>query len=67
MTLREVVYLIEAILETGSKLNLRNKNIADKHSVGGIAGNRTTPLVISICAAAGLVMPLRETGKRIQM
>jgi thymidine phosphorylase len=33
------------------------KYIADKHCIGGIAGNRTTPLVVSICASLGLTMP----------
>jgi thymidine phosphorylase len=31
--------------------------LVDKHSIGGIAGNRTTPIVVSICASAGLVIP----------
>lgn len=57
MNLKEIVYLIEAILGTGSQLKLKSKYIGDKHSVGGIAGNRTTPIVVSICASAGIVMP----------
>jgi len=57
MTIKEIAHLIEAILETGSKLNLKNKYLVDKHSIGGIAGNRTTPIVVSICASAGLMIP----------
>jgi len=57
MTFEETIHLIESILETGNKLKLKGKNIVDKHSIGGIAGNRTTPIVVSICAAAGLIMP----------
>lgn len=59
MNMKETVYLINAILSSGKtlKLNLKNKLVADKHSIGGIPGNRTTPIVVSICAAAGLVMP----------
>ena len=57
MTLKEIVYLIEAILETGDKLNLKSKYLVDKHSIGGIAGNRTTPIIVSICASVGLVIP----------
>jgi AMP phosphorylase len=57
MSLKETVYLIKAILGSGSRLDLKYKLIADKHSIGGIAGNRTTPIVVSICAAAGLIMP----------
>jgi thymidine phosphorylase len=31
--------------------------VADKHSVGGLPGNRTTPIVVSIVAAAGVCIP----------
>lgn len=57
MNFKETVYLIKAILKSGAKLNLKNRFLADKHCIGGIAGNRTTPLVVSICAAGGLVIP----------
>ena len=57
MTMQEIAWLIESIVETGQKLNLKKKIIADKHSIGGVAGNRTTPIVVSICTTAGLVMP----------
>ncbi|MDD5191501.1 MAG: thymidine phosphorylase family protein [Candidatus Nanoarchaeia archaeon] len=56
MSLRETKDLISAMIESGSKLRLRGK-VADKHSIGGVAGNRTTPIVISICTTTGLVMP----------
>lgn len=64
MTFRETTYLIDAIVKKGHTLNLRNKIVADKHSIGGIPGNRTTPLVVSICAAAGLTMP-KNSSKAI--
>lgn len=57
MNFQETIFLIEAFSITGNKLKFKNKLIADKHSIGGIAGNRTTPIVVSICAAAGLVFP----------
>jgi AMP phosphorylase len=57
MTDKETYYLTKAMVETGEKLRLKGKIIADKHSIGGIAGNRTTPIIVSICASAGLVMP----------
>ncbi len=56
MNIKETEYLIEGIIETGNKLNLKDKIIADKHSIGGIPG-RVTPLVVSICASAGLTIP----------
>ncbi len=57
MSLNETKWLAEAILETGKKISWGNKKIADKHSIGGIPGNRTTPIIVSICAAAGVTMP----------
>jgi AMP phosphorylase len=56
MSLEETGYLTEAMVNTGSELRLKGE-VADKHSLGGVAGNRTTPLVISICATTGLIMP----------
>ena len=57
MNFQETIYLIEAILNSGDRLYLNNKVIVDKHCVGGIPGNRTTPVVVSICASAGLTFP----------
>jgi len=57
MTLKETIYLIDAILNSGNKLNIKDGFIVDKHSIGGIPGNRTTPIIVSICACAGLTMP----------
>jgi AMP phosphorylase len=31
--------------------------VADKHSIGGVAGNRVTPIVVPIVAAAGVTIP----------
>ncbi len=59
MNMKETIYLINSITHSGEilKLKLKNKLIVDKHSIGGIPGNRTTPIIVSICAAAGLIMP----------
>jgi len=57
MSMQEIIYLTKAMVDNGKKLNFENGIIADKHCIGGIAGNRTTPIVVSICAAAGLKMP----------
>ncbi len=56
MSFDESLYLIKEIAESGNKLNLKKKIVVDKHSIGGGA-NRTTPIVVSICASAGLIMP----------
>lgn len=56
MNLEETKYLIEAMVKSGKQIKLKG-TIVDKHSIGGVAGNRTTPIVVSICASAGLIMP----------
>jgi AMP phosphorylase len=58
MSYKETLYLTEAMCNTGLVLKWPKKwKVADKHSIGGIPGNRTTPIVISICAASGVIMP----------
>jgi len=57
MNSKETIFLTEAMAKTGKILKWGNKKIGDKHSIGGVAGNRTTPIVVSICAAAGIIMP----------
>ena len=57
MTDQETIHLTEAMYTTGAVIRWHSKVVADKHCIGGIAGNRTTPIVVSICAAAGIVMP----------
>lgn len=56
-TMRETISLVHAIKETGNSIKWNKGVVVDKHSIGGIPGNRTTPLVVSICAAAGLIVP----------
>ena len=56
MNLGETKHLINAMVKSGNRIKLKGK-IVDKHCIGGIAGNRTTPIVVAICASAGLIMP----------
>ncbi|MFH1521372.1 MAG: thymidine phosphorylase [archaeon] len=57
MNFEEIINLTRAMAKTGVKLKFKGKYIADKHCIGGIAGNRTTPIVVAICAAVGLTVP----------
>jgi thymidine phosphorylase len=61
MDSEETIALTKAMIDTGISLDFKKKIVADKHCIGGIAGNRTTPLVVSICAAAGLTIPKSST------
>jgi putative thymidine phosphorylase len=56
MSFNETKNFVHAMVKSGKKLRLRGK-VADKHSFGGVAGNRTTPIIISICSTKNLVMP----------
>ena len=58
MNMDETISLTKAIRDSGRQLNLNHHRlIVDKHSIGGIPGNRTTPIIVSICASLGLTIP----------
>jgi AMP phosphorylase len=57
MTQDEVVGLTNSVVSTGQTLQLGREPVCDKHCVGGVAGNRTTMVVVPIIAAAGLYIP----------
>lgn len=53
----EIVQLTHAMIKVGHVLRWDHKLVVDKHCVGGLPGNRTTPIVVPIVAAFGLLMP----------
>jgi thymidine phosphorylase len=53
----EVVSLTRAMVDVGERLSWPGELIIDKHCVGGLPANRTTPLVVAIAASAGLTIP----------
>ena len=53
----EIVALTRAMVEVGETLNWSASPVVDKHCVGGLPGNRTTPIVVAIATACGLTMP----------
>ena len=57
MSSKEICWLTESMANTGEILSWKDKIVGDKHCIGGIAGNRTSPIVVAICAAAGITMP----------
>lgn len=57
LDLDEIISLTKAMIDSGSRLKWDEKIILDKHSIGGLPGNRTTPIVVAIVAAAGLTIP----------
>lgn len=57
MQIDEIVSLTEAMINTGSRMQWHGDCIVDKHCIGGLPGNRTTPIIVSIVSALGLTMP----------
>ena len=51
----EVIALTGAMVKTGNRLHWNSPIVVDKHCIGGLAGNRTTPIVVAIVTALGLV------------
>jgi thymidine phosphorylase len=54
---KEILALTHAMVEAGDRLKWPAGVVVDKHCVGGLPCNRTTPVIVAIAAALGLVMP----------
>ena len=57
LTIHEIIGLTKAMVDSGKKLSWNKPIIVDKHCVGGLPGNRTTPIVVAIIAQYGLTIP----------
>jgi thymidine phosphorylase len=58
LDLQEIIDLTRAMVNCGKRLIWpEQERIFDKHCIGGLPGNRTTPIVVAIVSAAGLVIP----------
>ncbi len=56
LSVGESTSLIEAMVETGLTLSFGDV-VCDKHSIGGIPGDKTSLLLVPVVAASGLVIP----------
>ncbi|MDH3710763.1 MAG: thymidine phosphorylase family protein [Cyclobacteriaceae bacterium] len=57
LDIEEMTSLTKSMVATGAKLDWGKPIVVDKHCVGGLPGNRTTPIVVALVAAAGLTIP----------
>lgn len=57
MNIQEIINLTKAMISAGDRIKWHSKMVVDKHCVGGLPGNRTSPIVVAIVAAFGLTMP----------
>ncbi len=53
----EITFLTRSMINAGSQIDWGLEQVLDKHCVGGLPGNRTTPIVVSVLTAAGLTIP----------
>lgn len=53
----EALALTRAMVDVGERLSWNSELVVDKHSIGGLPGNRTTPIIVPIVTALGLTMP----------
>ena len=53
----EIYYMTKAMAETGEMVYWNKEIVADKHSIGGVPGNRTTPIVVSIISHLNIFIP----------
>lgn len=53
---QELYFLTKAMVETGEKLHFKGI-VADKHSIGGVPGTKTTLIIVPIVAACGFTIP----------
>lgn len=57
LNLDETIAITKAMVASGQRFDWGKEKVLDKHCVGGLPGNRTTPIVTAIVAANGLTMP----------
>ncbi len=61
MSPHETASLTQAIIRSGNMLEWRKNNVASMHSIGGVAGDRVTMLIVPILASLGIVIPKTVT------
>lgn len=57
ISIDEAYNLTVAMVETGKRLPLNRTTILDKHSLGGVPGDKTSLLVVPIIASLGFTIP----------
>jgi len=53
----EIASLTLALVEAGKTLKIDSDIVVDKHCIGGIPNNRTTPIIVPIIASYGIKIP----------
>lgn len=57
MDMDETEYLAREMIASGETIKFQTKPVVDKHSIGGVPGNKITLLVVPIIASSNLLIP----------
>ncbi len=57
LDVEQTEWLTKAMIATGDRIHFDTHPVMDKHSIGGVPGNKVSLLVVPIVAAAGLLIP----------
>ena len=57
MDIEEIADFTMAMANTGDIIKFDREPVFDFHSLGGVPGNKITPIVVSIVASAGIMVP----------
>ncbi len=57
MDIEEIEWLTRAMIDTGERISFDKGTVVDKHSIGGVPGNKISLLIVPIIASTGLLIP----------
>ncbi len=57
MDFDEIEWMTKAMIETGERIYFERGIVVDKHSIGGVPGNKISLIIVPTIAAAGLLIP----------
>lgn len=57
MDMDEIEWMTKAMIETGETIEFEEGIVVDKHSIGGVPGNKISLIVVPTIASAGLLIP----------
>src|SRR5271157_1978923 len=57
MDSQETEWLTRAMIDTGDRIRFDTHPVVDKHSIGGVPGNKVSLVIVPVVAAAGLLIP----------
>src|SRR5512137_400427 len=57
MDSQETEWLTRAMIDTGDRIHFDTHPVVDKHSIGGVPGNKVSLIIVPVVAAAGLLIP----------